>query len=61
MRQVYVRHTNPPLGNLDISWSRAVAAGWETHDLACGHDLMLAAPEATADLLIRCASPPRRG
>ena len=50
-RQVYVRHTDPPLGNLDISWSRAVTAGWETHDLACGHDLMLAAPDATAILL----------
>jgi pimeloyl-ACP methyl ester carboxylesterase len=50
-RQVYVRHTDPPLGNLDVSWSRAVDARWETHDLACGHDLMLAAPDETAALL----------
>jgi pimeloyl-ACP methyl ester carboxylesterase len=50
-RQVYVRHTDPPLANLDISWSRAVDARWETHDLACGHDLMLAAPDETAALL----------
>ena len=28
-----------------------VAAGWETHELHCGHDMMLAAPDETADLL----------
>jgi len=55
VRQVYVRHTDPPLGNLEVSWSRAVAAGWETHDVACGHDLMLAAPDATAALLASLA------
>ena len=27
------------------------AAGWETHEIPSGHDMMLAAPDATADLL----------
>jgi hypothetical protein len=33
-----------------------VAAGWATYDIASGHDMMLAAPEATADLLQRIAA-----
>lgn len=32
---------------------RAQAAGWESHDLACGHDGMVAAPTETATLLTR--------
>ena len=55
VRKVYVAHTNPPLPSLDRFAAAAVAAGWETHELACGHDMMLAAPEATADLLHRIA------
>jgi pimeloyl-ACP methyl ester carboxylesterase len=49
--QVYVRHTDPPLASLDLAFTRATEAGWDTHDLACGHDMMLAAPSETAALL----------
>ncbi len=51
IRQVYVNHTQPPLASLQASFDRAVAAGWETHELGYGHDLMLAAPAQTAALL----------
>jgi hypothetical protein len=51
LRQVYVNHTRPPLASLQASFGHAVAAGWETHQLGYGHDLMLAAPGPTATLL----------
>ncbi|MFI1301904.1 alpha/beta fold hydrolase [Streptomyces sioyaensis] len=55
IRKVYVRHTAPPLPSLTGFYAQALAAGWETYDLPCGHDMMLATPEATADLLSRIA------
>lgn len=51
LRKVYVAHTSPPLPSLGRFAEAALAAGWETHELRCGHDMMLAAPEETADLL----------
>jgi len=56
LRTVYVAHTDPPLPSLQRSLDRALAAGWETHELRCGHDAMLAAPAETADLLERIAA-----
>jgi len=47
---VYINRTQPPLASLQASFDLAVAAGWETHQLRCGHDLMLAAPQATVAL-----------
>jgi pimeloyl-ACP methyl ester carboxylesterase len=58
LRRVYVRHSDPPLASLERFYEAAVAAHWETHQLACGHDMMLAAPGATADLLARLAAAP---
>jgi pimeloyl-ACP methyl ester carboxylesterase len=55
LRKVYVAHTSPPLPSLGRFAEAARAAGWETHELHCGHDMMLAAPEETADLLERIA------
>jgi pimeloyl-ACP methyl ester carboxylesterase len=55
LRKVYVEHTSPPLPSLGRFAGAARAGGWETHALACGHDMMLAAPDATADLLERIA------
>jgi pimeloyl-ACP methyl ester carboxylesterase len=51
IRTVYIRHTRPPLASLQKSVDLAVASGWETRELPCGHDLMLAAPGETAALL----------
>jgi len=47
----YVRHTDPPLPSLDLAYERARAHGWPTTDIACGHDMMLAAPDATSAAL----------
>ena len=47
----YVRHTEPPLPSLDLAYARARVSGWVVHDLAAGHDMMVTAPGATADLL----------
>ena len=52
---MYVNHTNPPLASLQASFDYAVAAGWETHQLAYGHDLKLEAPGETAALLYAIA------
>lgn len=51
VRKVCVNHTNPPLASLRASFEFAAGAGWETHQLAYGHDLMLEAPGETATLL----------
>lgn len=56
IRKVYIRHTSPALDSLDPFHARARALGWETHDLRCGHDVMLAAPAETADLLDRISA-----
>jgi pimeloyl-ACP methyl ester carboxylesterase len=56
LRKVYVAHTDPPLESLQRSFEIAVASGWETHRLRCGHDMMLAAPETTTELLERIAA-----
>ncbi len=59
VRKVYVDHTEPPLVSLRASFELAAAAGWETHQLPYGHDLMLAAPRETSALLQEIASKPR--
>jgi pimeloyl-ACP methyl ester carboxylesterase len=51
LRKVYVRHTEPPLASLEASADVALGAGWEFHDVPCGHDMMLEAPGTVADLL----------
>jgi hypothetical protein len=55
LRKVYVAHTDPPLPSLGRFAQAAVTAGWETHELACGHDMMLDAPQDTAAILERIA------
>jgi pimeloyl-ACP methyl ester carboxylesterase len=55
LRKVYVAHTDPPLPSLGRFADAAKASEWEMHELACGHDMMLAAPDDTADLLERIA------
>jgi pimeloyl-ACP methyl ester carboxylesterase len=58
IRKIYVDHTGPPLASLRASFDLAVAAGWETHQLPYGHDLMLAAPSETAAVLDAIACNP---
>jgi pimeloyl-ACP methyl ester carboxylesterase len=56
IRKAYVRHTNPPLASLDVSYQRAVDAGFDRHELACGHDVMLADPAGTIAVIEQIAS-----
>ena len=42
---------HPPLPGLDLSYRRAVDDGFELHELACGHDVMLADPAGTVAVL----------
>ena len=55
-----MRHTDPPLPGLDLSHQRAVDDGFELHELACGHDVMLADPAGTVEVLEAIVSA-RRG
>lgn len=55
----YMRCTAPAYAALDWAFARAQAAGWRIETLATGHDCMVTAPLATADLLEREAA--RRG
>ncbi|MFT6775078.1 MAG: pimeloyl-ACP methyl ester carboxylesterase [Paracoccaceae bacterium] len=55
----YVRCTDPSYPALDWALARAQAADWRIETLATGHDCMVTAPEATADLLEAEAARPR--
>jgi pimeloyl-ACP methyl ester carboxylesterase len=51
-RHLYVHGTVLPRESpFRVFYERAQAAGWSTHALACGHDVMLDEPEKTAELL----------
>lgn len=47
----YVAHTAPALPSLAPSVQRARERGWEMHELATGHDVMLALPDDTASVI----------
>jgi pimeloyl-ACP methyl ester carboxylesterase len=50
--KLYIACTSPALPTLDESRRRVRDAGWPVAELACGHDAMIAAPDALADLLL---------
>jgi pimeloyl-ACP methyl ester carboxylesterase len=50
--KLYIACTSPALPNLDESRRRVAEAGWPVAELACGHDAMIAAPDALADILL---------
>ena len=52
----YIVCTDPLYGPLESSRDLARAAGWPIHDLPTGHDAMITAPAALADLLEAIAS-----
>ncbi|MCS5731382.1 alpha/beta hydrolase [Herbiconiux moechotypicola] len=49
--RVYLEHTAPPLPSLAASMAAALADGAAHRTIATGHDMMLADPDGTADLL----------
>ncbi len=51
----YITCTSPAYGPAVLGLQRVKAAGWPVSELATGHDAMVTAPLATADLLERIA------
>jgi hypothetical protein len=37
-------------------WQYAVSSGWQTEEIATGHDMMLQDPQRTANLVLKIAS-----
>jgi pimeloyl-ACP methyl ester carboxylesterase len=50
--KLYISCTSPSLATLDESKRRIAEAGWPVTEMACGHDAMIAAPEALAAILL---------
>jgi pimeloyl-ACP methyl ester carboxylesterase len=50
-RKVYIRATGYPSEPFDRAMASARAKGWQVHELACGHDVMLDQPEQLAEIL----------
>jgi pimeloyl-ACP methyl ester carboxylesterase len=50
--KLYIACTTPALATLDESRRRVADAGWPVVEMACGHDAMIAAPDALADILL---------
>jgi pimeloyl-ACP methyl ester carboxylesterase len=50
-RKVYIRATGYPSEPFDLALANARARGWQVHELACGHDVMLDQPELLAGML----------
>ena len=52
----FIDCTEPALATIAVSRQRVrVQPGWQVRDLATGHDAMVSAPRALADLLLACA------
>ena len=52
----YITCTDPPYLPAKVALERARARGWPVSDIKAGHDAMVIAPQATADLLEKLAS-----
>ena len=50
-KKVYISATGYPSEPFDRAMASARAKGWQVHELACGHDVMLDQPEQLADIL----------
>ena len=47
----YIRASAYPSPPFDLALAKARARGWRSHEVACGHDVMLDAPEQLAEIL----------
>ncbi len=50
-RKSYIRATAYPSQPFDLALAKARARGWRSYEIACGHDVMLDAPEQLAEIL----------
>ena len=51
-KKSYIRATAYPSQPFDLALAKARARGWRSHEVACGHDVMLDAPERLAEILL---------
>jgi pimeloyl-ACP methyl ester carboxylesterase len=54
-KKSYIRAASFPSVYFDKSREKAKAAGWRMYDVACGHDVMLDAPERLTEILLEVA------
>jgi pimeloyl-ACP methyl ester carboxylesterase len=54
-RKTYIRAAGYPSLSFDAGLAGARAKNWRTHEVACGHDVMLDMPERLAELLQEAA------
>jgi len=50
-KKAYIRATGYPSQPFDLALEKARARGWRSHEVACGHDVMLDAPGRLAEIL----------
>ncbi len=50
-KKAYIRATDYPSPPFDLALEKARGRGWRTYEVACGHDVMLDAPEQLAEIL----------
>jgi hypothetical protein len=50
--KTYIRATAYPSEPFDRALAKARARGWRSHEVACGHDVMLDAPDRLAEILL---------
>ena len=51
-RKAYIRAAGYPSVPFDAGLAKARTKGWPTHEVPCGHDVMLDAPEHLAEILV---------
>ena len=47
------RNLAPQMASLHRFWEHAVSSGWQTEEIATGHDMMLQDPHRTVNLLMQ--------
>jgi len=50
-KKIYIRATGYPSQPFDRALEKARTKGWRSYEVACGHDVMLDAPERLAEIL----------
>ncbi|HEX3938141.1 MAG TPA: alpha/beta hydrolase [Xanthobacteraceae bacterium] len=56
-RKSYIRASAYPNPPFDMALEKARSRGWRTYEVACGHDVMMDAPERLAEILRGEAAP----
>ena len=52
-KKSYVRASGYPSTPLDTAYAKCRGAGWRTHEMPCGHYVMVDLPEGLAEILLQ--------